>query len=96
VDRVTPRAFDGTLAEKGWEPYSDFADWTLGSEGTLGQALSTIRERYLESSAKVTHKLDAARTDDGLIKDAWDEWLGYHDFRSFLLLGDPGLTVPNV
>jgi len=96
VDRVTPRGFCDTMGEMGWAPYRDFADWTLSSAGTLGQALSSLRERSLRAAAEVAEACDEiARGGRGRsLKDLFEQWLAYFDYRGFLLLGDPALTVP--
>lgn len=102
VDRVTSVAFQSSFGMAGITPYRHFASWLRHHDdspgqhhATVGRALGTMREDARRVGAQVAAALEQAAQSAGdkmSIKEAGRRWIGFHDYRGFILLGDPALT----
>lgn len=97
VDRVSAVAFQSSFGMAGIDPYRDFASWLRQKSATVGRALETMRETARSVGAQVAESLDLAAQNTGnnaTVKAAGRRWIGFHDYRGFILLGDPAVTPP--
>ncbi|MFO0586679.1 MAG: hypothetical protein U0441_04040 [Polyangiaceae bacterium] len=89
VDRATSESF--AWADDGPGAFVDFIEWTCGGNGTLGQAMRSLRESVaaasLDLAAALTPALGGKRR--GTPERILRAWIRYHDMRGYLLLGDP-------
>lgn len=95
VDRVSAVAFQSSFGMDGIVPYRHFTGWLRQKGATLGRALGTIREDARRVGAQIAASLEEAarRSGDKVIaREAGRKWIGFHDYRGFMLLGDPALT----
>jgi hypothetical protein len=99
VDRVTAVAFQSMWGKPGIEPYRNFALWLTHEGTTLGRALGELRVCTRTAGSKISAAFieKAAKSgEDRSMKAVGRKWIGFHDYRGYLLLGDPALTVPKV
>lgn len=97
VDRVSAVAFQSSFGMAGIAPYRDFASWLRHKSATVGRALETVRESARSVGAQVAGSLTLAVQETGnstSVKAAGRKWIGFHDYRGFILLGDPAVTPP--
>jgi hypothetical protein len=98
VDRVTAVAFQEWFGYDRVKPYNDFMRWLSYNKATIGCAVETLREYMLRFGAQVASALDEAVQNNGeetSVRKAGRKWVGFHDFRGFMLLGDPALRIRN-
>jgi hypothetical protein len=95
VDRVSNRCFSSSLSGKPLGPFIDFLDWSLGGFGTLGQGMTTFRDRGKSALTGLVRHLSpvAMRRKSATDADLTDLWIRYYDFSSFILLGDPAIRL---
>lgn len=99
VDGVTTLAFAADALQDGVGPYRDFIDWLTESQtdaGTLGRALSSLRECSGRTANTLVRRYLAARLrkpSTPMADVLWREWLRYLDYQGFILLGDPAITL---
>ena len=91
VDRTTSESFD--WLDKGPAAFFDFLEWTCGGNGTLGQAMRSLRESADLASRTLADALTPALgkprgTPERIVR----AWIRYHDMRGYHLLGDPFLA----
>ena len=69
--------------------------WSLGGEGTLGQAMSGFREARGAAAERLAETLHDAhrRTTFTNGKAVVDAWVRYHDAAGYMLLGDPVMRL---
>lgn len=95
VDRATSNSYQAAMQGPNAAPFFDFADWLLGSQGTLGQALSTFHDRAAQAAADLASVLSVARS--GAAKRTprmvADAWVRFHDYEGYVLLGDPAIRA---
>ncbi|WP_437483017.1 hypothetical protein WME75_41980 [Sorangium sp. So ce1014] len=84
LDRATVGSFAGFDGPRAFE---DFADWTLGGFGTVGQAMSTFWSQASAASADLLEALDARHPSTP--QQIVNAWIRHHDATGWLLLGDP-------
>ncbi|MEW6369259.1 MAG: hypothetical protein AB1714_31955 [Acidobacteriota bacterium] len=97
VDRVSAVSFQSSFGMAGIAPFRDFASWLRQKSATVGRALETMRENARSVGARVAESLALAAQDTGnsaTVKEAGRKWVGFYDYRGFILLGDPALTPP--
>ena len=97
VDRVTAVAFQSSFGMARIAPYDDFLSWLRNQGATVGQALGTIRENARVVGTQITAALETAsehKGDKHILKKAGRKWIGFRDYRGFMLLGDPAVTPP--
>jgi hypothetical protein len=100
VDRVSAVAFQSSFGMTGIAPYRDFASWLRQKSSTIGRALETMRENARSVGAQVAGSLALAAQSTGdsatvkTVKEAGRKWVGFYDYRGFILLGDPAVTPP--
>ena len=97
VDRVTAVAFQNSFGMDGITPYRHFTSWLYTKDGTVGRALGTMREDARLVGAQIAGALAHATQNLGNLADiraAGRKWIGFHDYRNFILLGDPAITPP--
>jgi hypothetical protein len=97
VDRVSAVAFQSSFGMAGITPYRHFTGWLRQKGATVGRALGTMREDARRVGAQIAAALEqAAQTggDKTTIREAGRKWIGFHDYRGFILLGDPAVTPP--
>jgi hypothetical protein len=97
VDRVSAVAFQSSFGMAGIAPYRDFSSWLRQKSATVGRALETMRENARSVGAQVAATLELAvqnTGDSASLKVASRKWIGFHDYRGFILLGDPAVTPP--
>jgi hypothetical protein len=95
VDRVSAVAFNKSYGMAGIDPYDHFVGWLGSREGTLGRAMGTFRDQTKRVGAQIAASLEAATADDGTpanAKEAGRKWVGFNDYRGFMLIGDPALA----
>lgn len=96
VDRVSALAFQSSFGMSGIAPYHHFIGWLHQRNATLGQALGTLRENAQRIGAQIAAYLAQARHIPGdytTVREAGQKWIGFHDYRGFMLLGDPALKL---
>lgn len=94
VDRATSHSFHHAGGLPDLEPFEHLLGWF--GQGTLGQALSTLRARAQASAAEVLHKIAGLRAlhgDANALAGAWREWIRFRDLEGYMLLGDPATRL---
>lgn len=95
VDRATSESFQARGPEEGPAAFKDFIQWSLGGQGTLGQAMSGFREQCGAAAVQLAQTLARARKrpEVAASKEALDAWIRYHDAAGYVLLGDPVMKL---
>jgi hypothetical protein len=97
VDRVSAVAFQSSFGMAGIAPFRDFASWLRQGSATVGRALETMRENARSVGAQIAGSLARATQNAdhiATVREAGRRWVGFYDYRGFILLGDPALTPP--
>lgn len=97
VDRVSAVAFQSSFGMAGISPFRDFCSWLRQRSATVGRALETMREDARSVGAQIAGSLARAtkNADDiATVREAGRKWVGFYDYRGFILLGDPAVTPP--
>jgi hypothetical protein len=97
VDRVSAVAFQSSFGMTGIAPFRDFASWLRQGSATVGRALETLRENARSVGAQIAGSLARATQNAehiATVREAGRKWVGFYDYRGFILLGDPALTPP--
>ncbi len=90
VDRATSASFSSRLTQSGADPFIHLAGWYARGQGTLGQAVGTLRDRANQSARELAEVLSKSGTASRRTVDAW---LRYNDCSGYVLLGDPVLRL---
>lgn len=95
VDRTTSESFQPRGPAEGPAAFIDFVQWSLGGQGTLGQAMSGFRDQCGIAAQHLANTLARARKrpDIAASKAALDAWIRYHDAAGYILLGDPVMKL---
>jgi hypothetical protein len=97
VDRVSAVAFQSSFGMAGISPFRDFCSWLRQKSATVGRALETMREDARSVGAQIAGALArATKNADNIatVREAGRKWVGFYDYRGFILLGDPAVTPP--
>jgi hypothetical protein len=97
VDRVSAVAFQSSFGMAGITPFRDFSSWLRQKSAPVGRALETMRENARTVGAQIAASLARATQNTGdsaTVKEAGRKWVGFYDYRGFILLGDPAVTPP--
>jgi hypothetical protein len=97
VDRVSAVAFQSSFGMAGIAPFRDFTSWLRQESATVGRALETMRENARSVGAQIAGALAWASQNAGniaTVREAGRKWVGFYDYRGFILLGDPAVTPP--
>ena len=107
VDRVSSLAFGSSFGMAGITPYHHFMSWLSRRKSpqgrpvaTVGRALGTMREDARRVGSQIASALEQAEQaaqaagQKATLKGAAEKWIVFHDYRGFILLGDPALTPP--
>jgi len=89
VDRTTSLSFNRQPGRPTALAFENFASWTFQPTGTLGRAVSTLREEAQKAAIHLVTLTAPNRQEPPSEDDILEAWIAYHDLVDHCLLGDP-------